>query len=916
MSILKDKTKAIAIMLILMFAMSTPLAILPIGSAAINVTETTAVNEFIGLNSETLIIFTFNPNIFDSQTGDPELINKATAWANATATFTRPDNTTDIVNGPFIVRPDVIGGEAGRLYLYYTPNQSGWWTVTFDYPGDDKYNPISSDYDFYVGTQPIPKRDVWAMLAIRPYPNVGLGQDILINAWLTPPPYTDRQNYQDYKFTFKRPDGTSYVVGPMDSEGPATVWFNLPLDQLGNWSITMDFPGDYGSKAATITRYINVVDEWVPSYPDTPLPTEPWSFPINIENRQWRTIAGPWFDSSYNASLGSFNPYTEGPRTAHILWKIPAYSGIGGFIGSPFGIRSSTGVAEYGQERQGIATSSCYSFNTIMMGRGYASAGGNITCIDIHTGEILWSESGSFDLGDFRGSTPVLYDFSSSRMVVYDAISGNVLTDVPGISVNFVEYPYAYSWVSTENELGNIIKWDISSTTSNFNNRIQWNVTNFLPSVSTSHSLLVDGFWIARHFWGLGEVAPSTSNAIIVDYITAMNLTDGSLGWNVTTCNRNDPSTYVYRQGPAWGSGEGLVYFAGFGDINEGLGYVAYHTDGSGLAWWSPPTDYPWGNFWAYTPQASGYGQVYGLGYSGIWAFNASTGEINWHYIDPDIYGEEPYESDIVGQTVPNNLGLVAGDSYASYGYGSTGPIIGGGVLYAVTSEHSPTFYYRGQGMSAVDVYTGEGLFHILGVYSLGGIAEGVLTMSDSRNGYTYGWGKGATETTVVPSAKVVAKGGSVLLEGTVLDMSPAQPGTAAVSDDSQEGWMEYLHMQQVYPFSAQGVAVSLDALDPNNNYVHIGDVTSDLTGKYSFLWEPELEGKYTVIASFYSTDAYYGSTAEAAVGVTAGPVATAEPTPTPASNTDMYILSIGAAAIVAIVIFGLAIIILLMRRR
>jgi hypothetical protein len=238
------------------------------------------------------------------------------------------------------------------------------------------------------------------------------------------------------------------------------------------------------------------------------------------------------------------------------------------------------------------------------------------------------------------------------------------------------------------------------------------------------------------------------------------------------------------------------------------------------------------------------------------------------------------------------------------------------GVVFFTTTEHSPTTpYYRGQHLFAVDAYTGEEIWRIKSTIAPAAIAEGVLLASDLYDGYLYAFSKGPTATTVATSSKVVAKGDSVLLEGTVLDMSPAQSGTAAVSDASMSSWMEYLYMQQPYPANANGVAVSLDALDPNNNFVHIGDATTDLTGQYRLLWEPELEGQYTVIASFYSTDAYYGSTAETGIGVTAGPAATAEPTPAPASNTDMYILSIGIAALVLIAVVGLVIILTLRKR-
>ena len=72
--------------------------------------------------------------------------------------------------------------------------------------------------------------------------------------------------------------------------------------------------------------------------------------------------------------------------------------------------------------------------------------------------------------------------------------------------------------------------------------------------------------------------------------------------------------------------------------------------------------------------------------------------------------------------------------------------------------------------------------------------------------------------------------------------------GLPAVSDDSMEAWMEYAYQQQIRPTNATGVEVSLDAVDPNNNFVHIGTATSDATGYFSLRVTPDVPGKYTIM--------------------------------------------------------------------
>src|SRR5690606_15262644 len=144
-----------------------------------------------------------------------------------------------------------------------------------------------------VQQQPIPKRDVWAILATRPDTTIGVNQWLLINAWVTPPPLTGSEVFWDYLFTITQPDGSSFEIGPMWSEGPGTVWFDFPVDQVGQWTIEFDFPGDVHNNPASVTKTITVQQDPVPiGYPDTPLPTQEWTFPINVNNREWRNIAG------------------------------------------------------------------------------------------------------------------------------------------------------------------------------------------------------------------------------------------------------------------------------------------------------------------------------------------------------------------------------------------------------------------------------------------------------------------------------------------------------------------------------------------------------------------------------------------------------------------------------------------------
>ena len=90
--------------------------------------------------------------------------------------------------------------------------------------------------------------------------------------------------------------------------------------------------------------------------------------------------------------------------------------------------------------------------------------------------------------------------------------------------------------------------------------------------------------------------------------------------------------------------------------------------------------------------------------------------------------------------------------------------------------------------------------------------------------------------------------------------------GTPAISDAWMTPWMEYMYMDQPLPHNATGVPVSIDAVDPNGNFVHIGNATSDITGIYSFTWTPpDIPGNYTIVATFSADNSYYGSSGETA---------------------------------------------------
>ena len=128
---------------------------------------------------------------------------------------------------------------------------------------------------------------------------------------------------------------------------------------------------------------------------------------------------------------------------------------------------------------------------------------------------------------------------------------------------------------------------------------------------------------------------------------------------------------------------------------------------------------------------------------------------------------------------------------------------------------------------------------------------------------------------------------------------------------------MNYLYGQQPIPTNATGVHVSLDVVDANNNFRHIGDATSDVTGHYSFQYTPDIAGKYTVIASFPGSNSYYASSDETSIAVDLA--ATHAPTTTAASEqsmADQFFIPAIAGLFVAIIAIGVVLALLVLRKK
>jgi len=125
-------------------------------------------------------------------------------------------------------------------------------------------------------------------------------------------------------------------------------------------------------------------------------------------------------------------------------------------------------------------------------------------------------------------------------------------------------------------------------------------------------------------------------------------------------------------------------------------------------------------------------------------------------------------------------------------------------------------------------------------------------------------------------SENTVVKGESLYIEGSVTNVKASIPLTVSV---------DY----------------------PDSTYDDI-ELLTDVNGYFQVIYTPRMVGDLTVFAWCEGGDFYYGGACDPLTLTVVDPQPTPPPDPTPPPMTDTYIIGFGAAAIIAIVIFGVLI--------
>jgi hypothetical protein len=853
---LKNKTKISAMIFVLLLTFATLIATLPTIYAHDPPWTTptwaymSVAPKTVGVGQQIIIVMWLNdyPRTAVGAYGD--------RWDNYYIDITKPDGSKETL-GPFTSDP------VGSAFTNYTPNQVGEYTLVFRFEGDT------------LTGEPIP-----------PGGFLWFGGDVFL--------------------------GDIYLPSQSD---PVTL---------------------------------TVQQDPIQEYQETPLPEGYWTRPIYGANRLWSAVAGNWMaGSAQNVGPTTNFGYGTGPESAHIMWARQYWDG--GIMDTRFG---------------DIGYYSGLSYETfalippiIMNGRLYYNV---LTpprygwyCVDLRTGEELYFHNTTGPIKGMTNNYPTMsgsdFDFSgilAEGMLtfgqIYDYESPNQHGGLPYLwSTEQVGSIYggtgeATTWKmfdaftgnyicsiadippgpTTYGKDGSILKYNVDT----MNNRLTvWNTSRAIWYKEAYDS---NQYWMWRPYlnqtfdgnngYSLNVTIPSlpgralairegqyiiggtsgknNGTSVTKGNLWAISLEPGKEGTLLWQYDYVPPETvipdtvgggvfgYGLMTGPVVDPEDGVFTFSQT-ITRERWGFDL----ATGDMIWGPTSPEPAWNFYGMSNTFYD-GKLFSYGIGGVLiAYDVKTGEELWRWESGTVGLETYFEN------TPLNYGCIAD-----------------GKIYLYSSEHSPSQpLRRDANIWCIDTVTGELLWKIQCWASNLAIADGYIVTVDHFDNRIYCYGKGPSDTTISVKDDSVAKGENIMITGTVTDQSAGAKGTPAIADANMEDWMEYLYQQRPMPEDAQGVTVKLYAIDPNNNYQDIGEVTSDIWGNYGKSWTPPVEGDYLVIADFAGSASYGGSSDSTyfTVNPAVSPGQPIEPEePVEAVGLGITELAIIAVAIIAVI--------------
>ncbi len=792
-------------------------------------------------------------------------------------------------------------------------------------------------------------RATYAFCGVVPNPT-GVGQQVTLHVGITHQTSWPQAGWVDLSVTVTKPDNNTETITNIDTDTTGGTGVSYTPTMTGTYYFQTHFPEQVlvyacGGTPADTTMLasdsektaLTVTDEPVEYYPGMPLPAEYWTRPIDSQLREWSSIAGNWLAPVTGLSSATNNRIAlsnDAPETAHVLWARNDLGGSGsGLVGGEQYDDHGyyTGDAYEGKFGGAIIISGVLYYNRDL---NYLFGGGitqDVVAVDLHTGKELWVKNWNntrlafgqilyWESPNGHGAYSYLWATSGTTWNAFDPLTGDWvygMTNVPG-GTNY----YGPN--------GEILKYSISN-----GRLLRWNST-WAMKWDDTRTVYSPYSWLAGHANLMGttkdasggydinvtvpEGLPGSVQVAFVDdriigasigakqtTVWGINLKRGQEGTLLFNTTWNNPSAWITgNQTISWEafSPDSLVGTMWSKELRQHYG-VSLET---GQLIWGPTASQDYRDQFYQTGSAIAYGNLYASGIGGtLYCYDVKTGKLTWNYSATDTYVEFKISPDWW--------------LYVAF--------VSDGKVYAGHYEHSSGDPKpRGAPFLCLNATTGDVIWEIDGAFrqTMWGdpaiIGDSIIATMDTYDQQIYAIGKGPSATTVTAPDSGIPFGSSIMIRGTVTDVSPGTNsdaltmrfpnGVPAVSDESMSDWMLYVYKQFQQPASATGVEVSLDVVDENGNYRNIGTATSDASGVFSYAWKPDIPGTYTVYATFAGSKAYYGSYAETSFVVDEAPAATPEPTPVAQAPVETYFAISTIAIIVAIAIVG----VLILRKR
>jgi hypothetical protein len=810
---------------------------------------------------------------------------------------------------------------------------------------------------------------VYLKVFAEPNP-VGVGQTEFISLFFTKPiPNVAGQYYTGLTINLVYPDGTNKTFGPYTADTTGGVGgIQFVPEVIGNYTVQAFYPGQNITTGDHLIATLSEPDTFtvqqdpIISYATPPLPTEYWARPIFATNWNWAQLGGNWWGlgkpsftdtGGYDAQGNNFNPYSQAPNSGHIMWVKP--TAFGGLPGLP---------VSGDQESQYTSTSILYRqfepiiLNGIIYYKLYpnvpttvTSAGGTPgwNAVDLRTGELLWHKDTNATLvfgWNMQFHTiqeygtqaflvaigPSVGSGSSSYNVwqLIDPLTGHFIANITSVPSTTASGIVEFRDDSTQ---GAVYIYSLNGTSTD-RTLTMWNSTKCLMNSPSASTIRPSGNinYTRGYQWSKPIPVNITSGGVT----NAISLSTAGTTHDAILLRQYPAAvtTFAVEFGEAWcieaamsaTTGEKLwgpvnrtlERFHEIGVIASGGGYYVEHDKDTNQAYvYNLLTGAPVGGAiqlegTSLSTLARGGAIAYGKCY--IWDFGGyvnaidlATGTLSWTYVPKSVGYDTPYGINPI------------------WHFGSHS-IADGKLFLAESRMYDPPLFPNAHRI-AINCTDGSLVWSVINFDGRepGAIADGYLVSWNSYDCQIYTFGKGPTSTTTSVGTSSLPFGSAVTITGTVLDQSAGTKdsertarfpnGVAAISEESQSAWMEYVYEQQPKPTNTTGVVVTLNVLDANGNQRTIGTTTSDANGFYRYSWKPDIPGLYTIYASFGGSESYWPSQATTAFTVDeAHP--TAAPTAAPVQSTsEMYFVP-AIAGLFVLIIIVLAIQVLMMIRK